>query len=102
MEEIKTRRKYWTPDKPMPDLTLDERRKLIDRVKTVVQQHNLTYTWLIARLADVGLLTDKYEVSATVNGTRLGAKADEILRRSVDILAEYEDWEATHERAGSS
>lgn len=86
-----SRRRYWSPDKPTADLTTGERRELTEKVKGGVKRNSLTYTWLISQLADKGLLTDKYEMSATVAGTRLGAKADEILRLSVDILAEYEE-----------
>jgi len=42
------------------------------------------------KISHFTLLTDKFEMSATLSGTRIGPKADEILRRSLDILNEYE------------
>ena len=51
---------------------------------------SLTFTWLIRQLSDEGLMTDKYEMSATLSGVRTGDKADEILRLSLDILHRYQ------------
>ena len=36
-------------------------------------------------------MTDKFEMSATLAGVRTGSKADEILRRSLSILREYQE-----------
>ena len=71
-------------------LSTKERASLAEQIKNKVSRFTLTYTWLIRRLSDEGLLTDKFEMSATLSGTRIGPKADEILRRSLDILNEYE------------
>ena len=82
------RRSYWTGTVTVP-LTEDERNDFAAQIKEMVSDFTLTYTWLIRRLSDEGLLTDKFEMSATLSGTRRGDKADEILRRSLDILHEY-------------
>lgn len=84
------RRPYWTGTATVP-LTEDERNDFAAQIKEMVSDFTLTYTWLIRRLSDEGLFTDKFEMSATLSGTRRGEKADEILRRSLDILHEYDE-----------
>ena len=73
----------------MEPFTANDRISLGAVVKQKLILYKLTGTWLIAQLADGGLDTDKFELSATLAGTRSGPKADEILRRSLDILNEY-------------
>ena len=70
-------------------LSVGDRSSIAEQIKDKVSRFTLTYTWLIHRLSDEGLLTDKFEMSATLSGTRIGPKADEILCRSLDILNEY-------------
>ena len=72
-------------------LSVGDRSSIAAQIKDKVARCTLTYTWLIHRLSDEGLLTDKFEMSATLSGTRIGPKADEILRRSLDILNKYEE-----------
>jgi len=72
-------------------LSVGDRSSIAEQIKDKVSRSSLTYTWLIHRLSDEGLLTDKFEMSATLSGTRIGPKADEILCRSLDILNEYEE-----------
>ena len=69
-------------------LSMRDRSSYAEQIRD--SHFTLTYAWLIHRLSDEGLLTDKFEMSATLSGTRIGPKADEILRRSLDILNEYE------------
>lgn len=71
-------------------LSVGDRSSIAEQIKDKVSRFTLTYAWLIHRLSDEGLLTDKFEMSATLSGTRIGPKADEILCRSLDILNEYE------------
>lgn len=71
-------------------LSVEDRSSIAEQIRDKVFRFTLTYTWLIHRLSDEGLLTDKFEMSATLSGTRIGPKADEILCRSLDILNEYE------------
>ena len=85
-----TPRPYWTPDIPMERLTEHERTSIAEQIRKLVSGFSLTYTWLIRRLSDEGLTTDKFEMSATLAGVRTGSKADEILRRSLCILKEYQ------------
>lgn len=86
-----TPRPYWTPDAPVVRLTEQECtsyreqcRELLGRCKS-----DLTLA-LPGSSSDEGLMTDKYEMSATLSGVRTGDKADEILRRSLDILHRYQ------------
>ena len=69
---------------------LDEQRELTRKIKESVERHSLTYVWLVQRLSDAGLYTDKFELSAVLSCTRRGPKADEILRLSLEILNTYE------------
>ena len=71
-------------------LSMRDRSSYAEQIRDKISHFTLTYAWLIHRLSDEGLLTDKFEMSATLSGTRIGPKADEILRRSLDILNEYE------------
>lgn len=84
-----TPRPYWTPDIPVIRLTEQERKSFRAQIRELVTGESLTFTWLIRQLSDEGLMTDKYEMSATLSGVRTGEKADEILRRSLDILQKY-------------
>ena len=85
------RRPYWTPDAPVVRLSVDERREYAQEIRDRIADTSLTYTWLIRQLSDDGMITDKFEMSSTLSGTRTGDKSDEILRRSLDILREYQD-----------
>jgi hypothetical protein len=85
-----TPRPYWTPDAPVIRLTEQERTSYREQIRELVTGASLTFTWLIRQLSDEGLMTDKYEMSATLSGVRTGNKADEILRRSLDILHQYQ------------
>lgn len=83
------RGKYWTPTDDTVDLTREERESLTAQIREQLTQFRLTQVWLIRQLSDGGLLTDKSEMSSVLSGTRLGSKADEILRKSADVLAVY-------------
>ena len=85
-----TPRPYCTPDAPVIRLTEQERTSYREQIRELVTGASLTFTWLIRQLSDEGLMTDKYEMSATLSGVRTGDKADEILRRSLDILHQYQ------------
>ena len=84
-----------TPNRGKPagqvvPLTADERKAIAGEIRTRIANSSLTYVWLIHRLSVEGVLTDKFEMSATLSGTRVGPKADEILHRSLSILTDYE------------
>ena len=60
-----TPRPYWTPDAPVIRLTEQERTSYREQIRELVTGASLTFTWLIRQLSDEGLMTDKYEMSAT-------------------------------------
>jgi len=61
-----------------------------DLIRLMLLRNSLTQTWLINRLEDVGVRTDKTEMSSALGGRRKGEKVNLILRKSVEILTEYE------------
>lgn len=69
-----TPRPYWTPDVPVVRLTEQERTSYREQIRELVAGASLTFTWLIRQLSDEGLMTDKYEMSATLSGVRTGEK----------------------------
>ena len=90
MQDSSRTRPYWVPSKKTPSLTTDERLRISEVIREKISHFSLTYVWLIHRLSDDGMFTDKFEMSAVLSGMRTGPKADEILRRSNAILTEYE------------
>lgn len=72
------------------NLSPRKRRNMAGEIRSKVTNANLTFVWLIHRLSDRGLFTDKFELSATLSGSRTGPKADDILTQSLAILTEYE------------
>lgn len=62
-----------------------------DEIRIILYRNSLTQTWLINRLEEKGVLTDKAELSSALAGSRKGAKVDKILTTSAEILKEYED-----------
>lgn len=81
--------KYWSPKAPIEDLPRAERESLAAQVRNALAEYRLTQVWLIRQLGDKGLFTDKSEMSSVLSGTRIGSKADEILRRSAEVLEIY-------------
>lgn len=81
---------HGTPDGRTISLTAQERKELAAAIRAKIKQYQLTYVWLVSRLSDEGLLTDKFEMSSVLSGTRIGPKADNILRLSLNILDTYE------------
>jgi hypothetical protein len=77
--------------KPNTDerLSKEERDSLAAQIKEQLTNFSLTQVWLIRQLNDVGLYTDKSEMSSVLSGTRLGGKADEILKKSAEVLSIY-------------
>lgn len=70
---------------------MEEREKIRFRLRV----NNLTSTWLIGMLGKRGINTDRSTMSAVLAGTRNGAKVDEIVAESVDILDKYESYANT-------
>lgn len=61
------------------------------KIRTILFNLDLTQVWLIGKLAERGIVTDKTEMSSVLKGTRRGNKADLMLKTSVEILNEYKD-----------
>lgn len=94
--QANNRRHYWLPEnhpefvyEGLPnEVTLKELRKSI---KTRLNKNTLTQVWLINRLEEEGLNTDKTELSSVLAGTRHGAKAETLLKFADSILSRYEN-----------
>ena len=61
-----------------------------DRIRLMLYRNALTNTWLINRLEEKGITTDKTEMSSVLRGARKGAKAENIINASIEILEFYE------------
>ena len=59
-------------------------------VREHLERNNLSFVWLINRLADKGIAVDKTEMSSMIAGTRKGPKAESVIRESIIILDDYE------------
>lgn len=60
-------------------------------IKAAVKRNKLSYVWLIDRLAERRIITDKSEVSAVLAMKRFGPKANVIISASYQILRMYEE-----------
>ena len=60
-------------------------------IRATLTRNKLTHVWLINRLNEAGVRTDKTEFSSVLNGTRIGPKADTILSTALSILTKYEE-----------
>lgn len=69
---------------------VNQLREERDLIRLMLLRNSLTQTWLINRLEEVGVRTDKTEMSSALGGRRKGEKINLILRKSVEILTEYE------------
>ncbi|MBQ8005236.1 MAG: hypothetical protein IJ303_02875 [Clostridia bacterium] len=65
-------------------------RNEILTIKEKLRANSLTSVWLINRLAEHEVFTDKTEMSAILTGIRRGPKVDEVVSTSLDILELYE------------
>lgn len=61
-----------------------------DRIRLMLFRNTLTNAWLINRLEERGIITEKTEMSSVLRGTRKGAKAESIIKTSLGILDDYE------------
>ena len=61
-----------------------------DKIRVALLTNSLSQVWLINRLEERGISTDKAELSSALSGTRKGAKIDNIIKTSREILDEYE------------
>ena len=61
-----------------------------EKIRQMLYRNTLTNTWLINRLEERGIVTEKTEMSSILRGVRRGAKAETVIKTSLDILDEYE------------
>ena len=62
-----------------------------DRIRLMLYRNTLTNAWLVNRLEEKGVITEKTEMSSVLRGVRKGAKAETIIKTSLDILSDYEE-----------
>ena len=61
-----------------------------DRIRLMLYRNTLTNAWLVNRLEEKGVITEKTEMSSVLRGVRKGAKAETIIKTSLEILDDYE------------
>lgn len=61
-----------------------------DRIRLMLYRNTLTNAWLVNRLEERGVITEKTEMSSVLRGVRKGAKAETIIKTSLEILDGYE------------
>ena len=61
-----------------------------DRIRLMLYRNTLTNAWLVNRLEERGVITEKTEMSSVLRGVRKGAKAENIIKTSLEILDDYE------------
>ncbi len=61
-----------------------------EKIRLMLYRNTLTHTWLINRLEEKGVKTEKTEMSSVLRGVRKGAKAKTIITTSLKILENYE------------
>lgn len=61
-----------------------------DRIRLMLYRNTLTNAWLVNRLEERGIITEKTEMSSVLRGVRKGAKAETIIKTSLEILDDYE------------
>lgn len=61
-----------------------------DRIRLMLYRNTLTNAWLVNRLEERGVVTEKTEMSSVLRGVRKGAKAETIIKTSLEILDGYE------------
>jgi len=70
---------------------VDHVREERDRIRLMLYRNTLTNAWLVNRLEERGVITEKTEMSSVLRGVRKGAKAETIIKTSLDILSDYEE-----------
>ena len=62
-----------------------------DKIRLMLYRNTLTSAWLVNRLEERGVITEKTEMSSVLRGVRKGAKAETIIKISLEILETYEE-----------
>jgi len=60
-----------------------------DQIRILLLKNSLSQVWLINRLEEHGIMTDKTELSSALSGSRHGAKIEKIIKTSLTILDDY-------------
>lgn len=60
-----------------------------DRIRVLLLENSLSQVWLINRLEERGIQTDKSELSSALSGSRKGKKVNTIIQASLEILDDY-------------
>lgn len=68
-----------------------------EKIRMMLFRNTLTNAWLINRLEERDIITEKSEMSSVLRGVRKGAKAEKIILNSIDILERYETMMGVHE-----
>ena len=72
-------------------------REAREKIRMMLFRNTLTNAWLINRLEERDIITEKSEMSSVLRGVRKGAKAEKIILNSIDILERYETMMGVHE-----
>lgn len=65
-------------------------REKRDKIRLMLYRNTLTNAWLVNRLEERGIITEKTEMSSVLRGVRKGAKAENIITTSLAVLEDYE------------
>ena len=61
------------------------------KIRIALAECGRTQVWLINKLRNCGIITDRTEMSSALNGARRGPKIDKMLKISIEILDKYKD-----------
>lgn len=81
-------RRYWLPSSEVQPVSDAELATKSTEVKEMLGDMRLTQVWLVHKLSEAGMQTDKSELCSILSGTRKGAKCTAVLELSIDILKE--------------
>lgn len=84
----KLARRYWLPSSEVQPLSDAELAAMSTEIKDMLGDMRLTQVWLVQKLAEAGMQTDKSELCSILSGTRKGAKCTTVLWLSAEILKE--------------
>lgn len=63
---------------------VDRVREERDRIRLMLYRNTLTNAWLVNRLEERGVITEKTEMSSVLRGVRKGAKAETIMSKQFE------------------
>lgn len=68
----------------------EEQRERARAVRERIEKNDLTQQWLLARLEEEKIETNKCEISGIFAGRRVGMKVGRILDKAEEIIGKYE------------